>query len=576
MSINEPELTLEERQIALGKKIADRPKRESLVETNILKDTSASPLIQAAQADLRRKQIEDELNEKLVNRPGPLDLMAENIILGSDEGNEKRSEEENMKEVVVQPPTKINSQQKKKTSKKEKKIKFKYHEYQPPVQKNRPKADSNPQKPTFSQNHDQNNMSQLRRQQQEYLLAQQGQMYPHPLHGKIPMRPLPVGLPVPRPMMPAGQGAPGNVNLLQQQFQQQLVLQNAGNMRMNPGSPGNVGMPGMPGVGLSGMDMGMPLDDQKVAELRKSLQSRGYPQQLQNRLQGRARASTWGASNRPDGTITRDALIANNMKQRTRARGNTVSARPNTPTMGPQMRQRAATVGREGMPPMLQTSLSNPNLFDSSTPNSGVSTSALDLAHPHPQSTPNLFNSPFGKSEDNLLAKAHESPTLRPFNLGDSLPTNNTNHSPSPGFDNNETLDLSALLKGNEGGHPGENNFNFGNQGVGNQPSTGSQSMGNTSNDNAGRPGSLTGYEDLLKAYPLSSNQPFNTSDFNNDPQMTNFDLLQERQQQGQQRQQHQQYLNGNDISQQISAQQNTRSAGNFLDDESLGFNVTF
>ncbi len=46
----------------------------------LLADSSADPSIQEKQRQLKRCRLADSLNEKLAHRPGPLELVQENIL----------------------------------------------------------------------------------------------------------------------------------------------------------------------------------------------------------------------------------------------------------------------------------------------------------------------------------------------------------------------------------------------------------------------------------------------------------------------------------------------------------------
>ncbi|CAF1334916.1 unnamed protein product [Rotaria magnacalcarata] len=67
-------------QDVLKNKILLRPNRQLLIEHNILSDTTASPVIQSTQCELKRARLVDNLNNKLSVRPGILDLVANNIF----------------------------------------------------------------------------------------------------------------------------------------------------------------------------------------------------------------------------------------------------------------------------------------------------------------------------------------------------------------------------------------------------------------------------------------------------------------------------------------------------------------
>jgi len=65
---------------AMERKLSLRPERNELVEKNILKNTSVAPSLQAAQAELERAQLEDQLESKLQRRPTVDELVKEGIL----------------------------------------------------------------------------------------------------------------------------------------------------------------------------------------------------------------------------------------------------------------------------------------------------------------------------------------------------------------------------------------------------------------------------------------------------------------------------------------------------------------
>lgn len=68
------------RSQVLGEKLARRPDRHRLVEQGILHDSHCAPSLQYAEQALKRARLADELNNRLSNRPGPLDLIQHNIL----------------------------------------------------------------------------------------------------------------------------------------------------------------------------------------------------------------------------------------------------------------------------------------------------------------------------------------------------------------------------------------------------------------------------------------------------------------------------------------------------------------
>jgi hypothetical protein len=64
----------------LNDKLSRRPDRHQLVEQGILHDSQCAPSLQNAERALKRARLADELNNRLVNRPGPFDLIQHNIL----------------------------------------------------------------------------------------------------------------------------------------------------------------------------------------------------------------------------------------------------------------------------------------------------------------------------------------------------------------------------------------------------------------------------------------------------------------------------------------------------------------
>uniref|UniRef100_A0A4W5NGK1 Phosphatase and actin regulator n=1 Tax=Hucho hucho TaxID=62062 RepID=A0A4W5NGK1_9TELE len=64
----------------LKHKIRSRPERSELVRMHILQETHAEPSLQATQMMLKRARLADDLNEKLAQRPGPMELVVKNIL----------------------------------------------------------------------------------------------------------------------------------------------------------------------------------------------------------------------------------------------------------------------------------------------------------------------------------------------------------------------------------------------------------------------------------------------------------------------------------------------------------------
>uniref|UniRef100_A0A2K6L5U2 Phosphatase and actin regulator n=1 Tax=Rhinopithecus bieti TaxID=61621 RepID=A0A2K6L5U2_RHIBE len=61
-------------------RIRSRPDRSELVRMHILEETFAEPSLQATQMKLKRARLADDLNEKIAQRPGPMELVEKNIL----------------------------------------------------------------------------------------------------------------------------------------------------------------------------------------------------------------------------------------------------------------------------------------------------------------------------------------------------------------------------------------------------------------------------------------------------------------------------------------------------------------
>ncbi|ORZ40465.1 hypothetical protein BCR44DRAFT_1175039 [Catenaria anguillulae PL171] len=60
--------------------LSSRPTKEELISRNILKDDKVSPRLQAAQEELKKKQLEDMLNKKIPHRANVEELVHSNIL----------------------------------------------------------------------------------------------------------------------------------------------------------------------------------------------------------------------------------------------------------------------------------------------------------------------------------------------------------------------------------------------------------------------------------------------------------------------------------------------------------------
>lgn len=63
-----------------NEKLSRRPDRQQLVEQGILHESQCAPGLQFSERALKRARLTDELNNHLVNRPGPLELVQNKIL----------------------------------------------------------------------------------------------------------------------------------------------------------------------------------------------------------------------------------------------------------------------------------------------------------------------------------------------------------------------------------------------------------------------------------------------------------------------------------------------------------------
>jgi len=66
---------------ALEKRLAIRPDRQELQDRNILKEGNVAPALQATREQLQRSQLEDKLDQKLLHRPKPEELVKSGILM---------------------------------------------------------------------------------------------------------------------------------------------------------------------------------------------------------------------------------------------------------------------------------------------------------------------------------------------------------------------------------------------------------------------------------------------------------------------------------------------------------------
>ncbi|KAI0256204.1 hypothetical protein BJV78DRAFT_1385196 [Lactifluus subvellereus] len=66
---------------ALEKRLAQRPDRQELQDRNILKEGNIAPALQAAREQLQRSQLEDKLDQALLHRPKPEELVKSGILM---------------------------------------------------------------------------------------------------------------------------------------------------------------------------------------------------------------------------------------------------------------------------------------------------------------------------------------------------------------------------------------------------------------------------------------------------------------------------------------------------------------
>ena len=64
----------------LNEKLSRRPERDELIKQGILYDSQCAPSLQYAEHALKRARLADNLNNRLENRPGPLELIQHKIL----------------------------------------------------------------------------------------------------------------------------------------------------------------------------------------------------------------------------------------------------------------------------------------------------------------------------------------------------------------------------------------------------------------------------------------------------------------------------------------------------------------
>lgn len=72
--------SIPDRSKILDRKLSLRPDRHQLIEQGILHDSQCAPRLQLAEQALKRARLADDLNQRLSNRPGPMDLIEKNIL----------------------------------------------------------------------------------------------------------------------------------------------------------------------------------------------------------------------------------------------------------------------------------------------------------------------------------------------------------------------------------------------------------------------------------------------------------------------------------------------------------------
>lgn len=65
---------------SLKSHLTKRPSRETLVQRNILSESTAAPTIQAGLRELERSMVQDSLKEKLLHRPAPEAVVERGIL----------------------------------------------------------------------------------------------------------------------------------------------------------------------------------------------------------------------------------------------------------------------------------------------------------------------------------------------------------------------------------------------------------------------------------------------------------------------------------------------------------------
>ncbi|KAI0048312.1 hypothetical protein FA95DRAFT_1099439 [Auriscalpium vulgare] len=67
---------------SLEKRLGQRPDRQELEGRNILKEGNVAPALQAAREQLQKSQLQDKLDQALLQRPKPEELVKGGILKG--------------------------------------------------------------------------------------------------------------------------------------------------------------------------------------------------------------------------------------------------------------------------------------------------------------------------------------------------------------------------------------------------------------------------------------------------------------------------------------------------------------
>lgn len=94
---NEEIPSIVDRSKLLNRKLSTRPDRHQLIEQGILIDSQCAPRLQHVEQALKRARLVDQLNSRLSNRPGPIDLIEKNILYLQQQNEDQTNKSERTK-----------------------------------------------------------------------------------------------------------------------------------------------------------------------------------------------------------------------------------------------------------------------------------------------------------------------------------------------------------------------------------------------------------------------------------------------------------------------------------------------